>query len=251
MRFVFAGDRQLGVNILSFLISKGYLPLALFVSEIEKASHSNELIEMSGLESERIFVGTEFKSPSAIQLLSSLDLDYIIGIHFPYIVPKEVLGIPKIGFLNLHPAYLPFNKGWHTPTWAILDGTKYGATLHFMGEELDAGDIILQKELNIQPFDTADSLYQKALKLEETVFKESLPLITSLSPPRIPQLTKGTSHTKKELKDVQEIDLEEPVTPMQLVKKLRALTTNNCQEAAYFIENGKKYFVQVHLGKID
>jgi methionyl-tRNA formyltransferase len=70
--------------------------------------------------------------------------------------------------LNLHPV-LPYNKGWNTPSWAILDNTTYGATLHFMTEALDEGDIIHQKKLEIVFADTANTLYQKALELEKEV----------------------------------------------------------------------------------
>ena len=140
MKYAFAGDREISVNILSFLISKGYKPLALLVPDKTKSSHAKELIALSGIEKEFIFEGKEFLEN--INLFKSLDLDYIFGVHFPYIIPTEVLELPKIGFLNLHPAFLPFNKGWHTPSWAIIDGTKYGATLHFMSKKLDEGNII-------------------------------------------------------------------------------------------------------------
>src|SRR5690606_40574828 len=65
---------------------------------------------------EYIFEGNDFKNDENFSKLKELNLDYIIGIHFPYIIPTEVLKIPKTGFLNLHPAYLPYNKGWNTPS---------------------------------------------------------------------------------------------------------------------------------------
>ena len=88
-------------------------------------------------------------------------------------ISKEVLIIPKIGFLNLHPSFLPYNKGWNTPSWAILDKTPYGATLHFMDQTLDEGDIIHQKRIDVLTVDTANNLYKKILKLEEEVFFEA------------------------------------------------------------------------------
>lgn len=97
------------------------------------------------------------------------DVDYIFGIHFPYIIKNELINLPKVGFLNLHPAYLPFNKGWHTPSWAILD-ERNRATLHFMSEELDGGDIIAQEELEVSSTVTANELYRQALNLKENYF---------------------------------------------------------------------------------
>ncbi|MBC5995064.1 formyltransferase family protein [Pontibacter cellulosilyticus] len=250
MKYVFAGDRDIAVNVLDYLIQQGHFPLALLVSGEERASHADELIALSGLPEELIYRGGDFKTTEAIASLLDLQPDYIIGIHFPYIIRKEVLEIPQVGFLNLHPAYLPFNRGWHTPTWAILDGTPIGATLHFMSEELDAGDIIHQSELRVLPNDTANSLYRRLKDLELSVFKEALPLILSLEPLRkVQDLSLGTSHNRKDLfkPEVQKIMLEEEYKAKDLLDKLRGLTTNSLAEAAYFEENGKKYRVQVQI----
>src|SRR3954469_2092541 len=165
MKYAFAGNREISVKVLDFLVKHNHQPLALLLCDEPIASHNNELIKVSGL-NENIIIGSAFKEEDTIQKLKALDLDYIIGIHFPYLIPSHILSIPKIGFLNLHPAYLPYNKGWHTPSWAILEGTPYGATLHFMAEQLDAGDIIHQKKCEVYPYDTANSLYPRVLDLE-------------------------------------------------------------------------------------
>jgi methionyl-tRNA formyltransferase len=247
MKFAFAGDRKISCSILEFIVSKGFKPAALFVSDFDKASHDEELIQISGLDESLIFRGNEFKNPKSLELLLSLNLDYIFGIHFPYIIPNEVLSIPKIGVVNLHPAFLPYNKGWHTPSWAIIEGYPYGATLHFMEEALDEGDIIHQKQIEVLPIDTANSLYKRVLKLEEEVFFEAFELLSSLNPKRIKQVGKGTSHQKKELKALQEITISENHNPIDLIHKIRALTTNDPSEAAYFVVDNKKIGVQINL----
>ncbi len=251
MRYAFAGDRNISCKILIFLINKGHQPLALFVSDGVNASHDQELIDIAGLEGDQIFFGNAFREQVQIEKLKKLKLDYIIGIHFPYIIPKEVLEIPIIGFLNLHPAYLPFNKGWHTPSWAILEKSLFGATLHFMSESLDEGEIIHQKKLKSLATDTANTLYQRTLKLEEEVFYEAYESLVSLNPNRVPQLSKGTTHLKRDLHLIQEINLNEEIEPEAFIDKLRAMTTNKSSEAAYFIKDGKRIGVQVRLFDLD
>lgn len=247
MKFAFAGDRKISCAILKFIISKGFKPSVLFVSDCDKASHDDELIEISGLDESLIFRGNEFKNPKVIEFLSSLELDYIFGIHFPYIVPVEILVLPKIGVVNLHPAYLPYNKGWHTPSWAIIEGYPYGATLHFMDESLDEGDIIHQKKMEVYPIDTANSLYKRVLKLEEEVFYEAFDSLVKLKPNRIKQINEGTSHQKKDLKSIQKIDFTENSNGIEFINKIRALTTNDQNESAYFILNDKKIGVHINL----
>ena len=251
MNFAFAGNRQISIDILKLLITNGYGPSALLVSDKSINSDAENLIALSGLDEQHVFTNRNFKSSEAIEHLRSLDLDYIIGIHFPHIIPTELLNIPKIGFLNLHPSYLPYNKGWNTPSWAILEGTPFGATLHYMSEALDEGDIIHQKRLEVSEDDTANSLYAKALKLEYEVFKEALPSLLTLNPNRSEQQGEGTSHVKKDLKGVQQIDMHDSATYNEMIDKLRGLTTNDINEAAWFEKDGKRYAVQLKITRLD
>jgi methionyl-tRNA formyltransferase len=247
MKFVFAGDRQISVNILKWIIDRGYTPSALMVSTGKNESHADELIKISNLSEDKLFIGNSFSAPESIVILNSLQVDYFIGIHFPYIISSEVLNIPKIGFLNLHPAYLPYNKGWNTPSWAILDGSLYGATLHFMSEELDEGDIINQKELEIESYDTANTLYAKVLKLEEEVFYESFESIINFKICRLKQQIKGSCYKKNDLQQVREFNLDDNIKVKDFLDKIRALTTNNINEIAYFKENENKIGVKIEF----
>ncbi len=249
----YAGDREISVDILKFIIKKGVLPKALFVSLEKKASHDQDLIKLCDhLEPSMILRGDEFKKEKNISMLEKLGLDYIISIHYPHIYPKEVLDIPKQGVVNLHPAYLPFNRGWHTPTWAIYDDTPYGATLHFMDEKLDSGDIIKRERLEIKHDDTADTLYKRNLKLERELFKDSWDDLVNLDYRRISnELENGTIHKKNEIEEIQEIDLDEVVEVERFIRKLRALTTNKISEAAYFHKDGDKYRIQIDIRRVD
>lgn len=244
MKYGFAGNRDIALSLLKFLVEKGYKPSFLIINSNDSEEYNEKLINISQLDSGNIFC---IKGNLDIKYLIKYDVDYIFGIHFPYIIKNELLDLPKIGFLNLHPAYLPYNKGWHTPSWAILDDTLYGATLHFMSEEIDEGDIISQQELEILPTHTANSLYKDVLQLEEDVFKKALPKLISLRPTRYKQNSSGTSHNRKDLSKLQEINLDKDVNPRQLIDKLRALTTNDIEEAAYFIEDGKKYRINIEI----
>ena len=188
LRLAFAGDRDIAVWVLDFLLAQGVHPFALLLPDQSKATHWQELRKRcADLPEERILVGANFREPQGIKILRDLRLDYIVGVHFPYLVPEAVLDISGRGFLNLHPAYLPFHRGWHTTSWAILEGTVAGATLPFMDKGLDTGDIILQKELHVSDDDTANTLYRKLKKLELDVFRRAWPQILSGQPPRIPQ----------------------------------------------------------------
>jgi methionyl-tRNA formyltransferase len=250
MKFVFAGDRDISVWVLQYLISTGQYPEMLFLTEEGKATHDKELIELANLEEQYIFYGKAFQSLECLDNLRSCQPDYIIGIHFPYIISKEILDIPTFGFINLHPAFLPFNRGWHTPTWGILEGTPIGATLHFMSEKLDAGDIIHQKQLDIIPNDTADSLYKRLKLLEFEVFKDALPsLITKQFKINSQSTNEGTQHKKKDLfeNQLRHLNLKDQYFFEDLLLRMRAFTTNDPYEAVFYFIEGKKYYLQIKI----
>jgi len=246
VRLAFAGNRRVATSCLEHLIGAGIKPEALMITSGNEA----ELQNLAGLPPERVLVGSEFREDRGIDLLSSLDLDYILGVHFPYIVPDSVLRIPKIGVLNLHPALLPYNRGWHTPSWSILEGTPIGATLHFMDSGVDTGDIVAQAELEIRPEDTAHSLYARLLDLEVELFRSAWSLLASGNPPRRSQSPdEGTGHNRADLQteSVRRLDLDASAPIRDVVTTLRALTTNDPGEAAYFEEDGRRYLVQITI----
>jgi methionyl-tRNA formyltransferase len=251
LRFAFAGDRDIAVRVLDHLLACGARPLALLVSDPGRASHAEELISRCAhLDPAMVFRGREFREAGCISALRELDLDLILAIHFPYLVPEEVLEIPRIGILNLHPAYLPYNRGWHTPSWAILEETPIGATLHFMDRGVDSGDIVHQQRLAVTPGDTANTLYTRLKDLEFEVFREAWPLLASGKHSRTAQPPDaGTSHRRADLFDpaVQRIDPDETVRAEELLRRLRALTTNRTDEAAYYEMNGTRYRIQVTI----
>jgi len=246
---VFAGDRKIAVRVLRYLSQRDVKISSLIIPNEEEASHHEELLSIvSYVDGSRVLRGSEFKEQYGKQLLEEIEPDYILSVHYQYIYPEEILNIPSEGVVNLHPAYLPYNRGWHTPSWAIWDETPYGATLHFMEKELDAGDIISRKQIQIRPEDTANSLYKRALDAEFELFKQTWPKLAQFNYDSYPQSEEdATGHTKGDLKDIQEINLGECSTNNQIINKLRALTTNKIDEAAYFEIDGDTYRVQVEI----
>jgi methionyl-tRNA formyltransferase len=235
-RIAYAANRALGEECLHLLRAAGVQPEVLLLPA--DADHGEAM--QSLLPGVPVLEGKAFSSGEGMALLRSLQLDYLLSIHFPLILPAAVRTLPRIGTLNLHPAYLPFNRGWHTPSWAILDGTPFGATLHWMDDGIDTGDIALQKQVEVHPDDTAHSLYQRALQAEAELFRDAIPLLLRHKLPRIPQTGTGTSHKKADLEAMRKID-PTGMSDAEMLRRVRALTTNRPEEAAYIEMDGKKH----------
>jgi len=119
--------------------------------------------------------------------------------------------------------------------------------LYWMEEETDAGDIALQRPLEVRPDDTADSLHARVLDLEIEVLREAVPLLASRTLGRTPQSLDGTFHRTRDLADVRRLDLGTTMSVSRVLDHLRALTTNRPEEAAYFELHGARYRVRVEI----
>ena len=245
IRLAFAANRGIGVQALRMLLDAGIRPLALLAPTGPRASGVDEMRAM--LPDTVHLPDRQFRESAGVETLRGLRLDYILSVHFPYIFPPLVLALPSVGCLNLHPAYLPYNRGWHTPSWAILDGTPIGATMHWIDAGIDSGDIAAQVEVEVSASDTADTLYKRVLTAELKLFEQCIPAIVARSLPKLRQASPGSAHSKADLAAVQELRLDERVEVGALLRKLRALSTNNPTEHAYFREAGRIFRVQIAI----
>jgi methionyl-tRNA formyltransferase len=251
-RIAFAGDRDIAVNVLALLLERGERPLALVLPDEGRASDDRRLLELCETSGCRPVVlrSGDLHTPASIATLRALDLDFLLCVHFAQLLRRPLLETARRGVLNLHPAFLPYNRGWHTPTWAILDGTPAGASLHFVTEGLDDGDIVYRQQIDVDPADTAHTLYGKLKALELHVFAIGWALVREGGATGEPQVAQqATFHRRRELFEpaIQRIDLDEVVRASDLLRRLRALTTSRVDEAAYFDANGRRYRVQVSI----
>lgn len=81
-------------------------------------------------------------------------------------LPKSVWAIPKLGTINLHASLLPNYRGAAPINWAIINGEKItGVSTFFINENIDTGDIIDQRTIQIDISDSYGDLYYKLKKI--------------------------------------------------------------------------------------
>jgi phosphoribosylglycinamide formyltransferase-1 len=106
-------------------------------------------------------------------LTSSKDLIILAG--YMRILSPEFVNHFKNRILNIHPSLLPKFPGLHTHQRAIEAGeTEHGTSIHVVTAELDAGLIIAQAKVKIEPDDTAESLEKRVKVLEQALYPEVL-----------------------------------------------------------------------------
>ena len=177
MRIVFFGEDSFSAVVLESLILAKHELVAVFCPYYENNIHYRlKLVcERNEISFERV---KDINSEDVQYLLKNLNLDLIVVCHFQKILKKNIIDIPKLGCVNLHPSLLPNYRGMAPQHWPIINGdNETGVTVHFINEGVDTGDIILQKKIPID-LDTYVSVLQRnMLSVYRTIVKESIDLI--------------------------------------------------------------------------
>lgn len=115
-----------------------------------------------------------------VSRLEQADPDVIVATNWRTWIPPKIFNLPRLGTLNVHDSLLPAYAGFAPLIWALINGeTEVGVTAHMMNDELDAGDIVLQRAVPVGPRDTATDLFRKTLELFGPITTDGLALIAS------------------------------------------------------------------------
>jgi len=114
-----------------------------------------------------------------LQLLDDIKPDIIIN-QARGILRKKFLNAAAIGVLNRHNALLPKNRGRVSPFWTLYKQEKYaGVSIHFVTEELDAGEILVQKKFPITENETVSSLVRRCYSIAPAAMIEAIDMLES------------------------------------------------------------------------
>src|SRR5690348_2051208 len=106
------------------------------------------------------------RDPAFDEALRALAPDLIVVAAYGRILPRAVLDLPPYGCINVHASLLPRHRGAAPIAWAILAGDHVtGITIMRMNEAMDAGDVLLQRETQIAPDETAGTLAERLAHL--------------------------------------------------------------------------------------
>ena len=120
--------------------------------------------------------------------------DFLFSFYFRKMIPGRILALARHGALNMHGSLLPAFRGRSPVNWAILQGaTETGASLHYMTEKPDAGDLVDQERVPIGPEDDALAVSRRVADAAALVLARTLPRLKAGNAPRTPlDLSKGS-----------------------------------------------------------
>jgi methionyl-tRNA formyltransferase len=163
------GTPQFAVPALSKLYEAGYDIAAVVTAPDKPAGRGMQLTQSAvkkyALEKNlKILQPEKLKDPGFIKELESLKADVQVVVAFR-MLPEIVWDMPPLGTINLHASLLPQYRGAAPINWAIINGEKQtGVTTFKLKHEIDTGNILLQKKIDLDENETAGSLHDKMMQ---------------------------------------------------------------------------------------
>jgi len=166
MKIILCGYHWAGCKALEILLSAGH---HIFVYTHESPYYVADMVAYC----------EEKKIPYSTKNISKTKLpfkpDVIASVYYRYIIKPHIIEACNGKIFNLHPSQLPDYKGCSSLTWAMINGEKSaGFTYHYIDPAIDTGNIILQKAIPIEDFDTQLTLYNRAMFEALNYFPEVL-----------------------------------------------------------------------------
>ncbi len=250
MRILLLADNRVGLHVTRHLADLGEDVIGLCLHPDDCQNLGPEIVEASGLAPSQIWVASSEWSEQQLSMVRDLKPDLVLVVFWSFLLPPEFLRIPTAGCINFHLSYLPYNRGKKPNVWPILDGTPAGVSLHMIDEGIDSGPIVARQEVEVEPYDTAETLYRRLVIEVEDLFERTWPSIRDGQLDLIAQEPgAGTFHLDQEMADYEVIKLDQMYRASDLINLLRARTFQP-HPAAYFSHEGHRVYVRVDLDMI-
>ncbi len=182
MKVVFMGTPDFAVPTLKALIEKHEV-LAV-ISQPDKPKGRGKKLQPTPVKIAAeeagitVYQPEKIKDPEFMEILKNIEADVFVVVAYGQILPQAVLDMPKYGCINVHGSLLPKYRGAAPIQWSIIDGEEVtGVTIMYMEKGLDTGDMLLKREIPIDPEDTYGSLHDKMAPIGAKALIETLDML--------------------------------------------------------------------------
>lgn len=238
------GTPDFSVPVLKGLVEKGYEVKAVVTQPDKKVGRKQKITKTPAkIAAEEldipIYQPVKLSGSSELDELIAMNADFIVTAAYGQFLPTKFLNSAKIAAVNVHGSLLPKYRGGAPIQYSLINGDKKtGITIMEMVKKMDAGDIYAQKAIEIEPDDTAGSLFEKLSYLGRDLLLETLPKISDGSVQKVTQNEEKVVFSPNITKDQERITSK--MTAQEANNLLRGL---NPDPGAYMMVNGKRFKV--------
>jgi methionyl-tRNA formyltransferase len=222
--YLLFGNGLVAVRFLTDVIARNYAPVGVILNTTDR---QRDAATIRGLCDEVGVPVCEWSASCEAALFARVqarDAPWLLCVHFGHLLGRELLDAVDGRAVNLHAALLPWGKGVHTNVWPLIERTPVGVTLHGMVPRVDAGPILVQREVTVDPWDTAATLYQKLEDAEVALLRDAWPTETLARWPGVAQRDAGSIHRIRDMETTAHYSLDEHPEARALYDLLRART---------------------------
>lgn len=224
MRVVFLGTPDFGVPALEKIMA--YHQVVGCVCQPDKVGARGKIefcaVKKFALANNLPLFQFEKISRDGVETLKSLNPDIMVTAAYGQILSQEVIDIAQHGIVNIHGSLLPKLRGAAPIQYAVLLGFEQtGITILNTVRKVDAGEIILQKSLDILPYETNGELFERMSQLGADAIIEALAQIENGTATYTPQVEEEATFTGKITAEQEQIDWSKPSG--EIINLVRAL----------------------------
>jgi methionyl-tRNA formyltransferase len=218
------------------------------VTRPDRPSGRGQRLTQSPVKSAALELGARVYEPSHLRgfaaELAGEAFDLFVLASYGRVLPTQLLELPRLGALNVHPSLLPKYRGATPIQTAIANGEREtGVTIMLMDAGLDTGDLVLQRTIVIEPGETYGELHDRLAVAGATLLGQALDLAARSELTAQPQRG-AASLTRPLSKDDLRIDWSWP--PERIVNTVRAFSP---QPAARALLDGEQVkILRAHVG---
>jgi len=164
----------------------------------------------------------KLRDPQFVTLIRQMEPDCCPVVAYGGLITQELLDIPRYGWINLHYSLLPAYRGAAPVQRALLDGcVRTGVTVFRLVKALDAGPVFLQREVDVDPGETAGDLLERLSVLGAEAMSEVVKNLGGADQPR-EQGDQGVSLAPKVTTDQARVTLGQ--SGEDIVRRVRAMS---------------------------
>ena len=229
LRLIFMGTPSFAVPALGALLDAGHDIVGVFTQPDRRSGRGRrlsappvkEFAESRGL---KVMQPSSLREDTeARQHIADLASDAIIVSAYGLFLPEDILAVPRLGCLNIHPSLLPHHRGPSPVATAILEGDKItGVTIMLLDEGMDTGPILARQETEIAPEEPCDMLTMRLFDIGADLLTTTLDGWRDRSIAPTPQDDASATVTRRLQRADGQIHWNQ--TSLEIARRVRAFT---------------------------